>query len=58
MGINDAAFERVCGIECGDGEDALALNDDGLIREFFAGGNIDNGDVSDRDRFRARSLPR
>jgi len=39
-------------------EDTLALNDDGLIREFIAGGNIDHGDVSDRDRFRTRSLPR
>jgi len=44
-GINDAAFERVCEIECGDGEGTLALHDDGLIREFFAGGNIDGGDV-------------
>jgi hypothetical protein len=46
VGINDAAFERVCGIECGD------------QRGYIAGGNIDDLDVSDRDRFRTRSLPR
>ena len=39
------ATMRVCEIECGDGEGTLALHDDGLIREFFAGGNIDGGDV-------------
>ena len=56
MGINDAAFERVCGIECGDGEDTLALNDDGLIREFFAGGNMSRRSLPNEQTFDLEGL--
>ena len=56
VGIEDAACRWGGGIGRLDGENAIALENDGAVREFVSGADVDYGDVVDREGFERGSL--
>jgi len=51
LGIDDAALRGGGGgVECSHGNNVIAIEDHGLIGQFFSGRDIDDRDVNDRCR--------